>query len=95
MKEEYDFSNSHRGAVRPLSPQQTEVRLRLDNDVLDWLRARVNEAGGGDYQSLINSILQTHIQTQEDAALIQAIKEGERSGNVSRKEVFAILQGHN
>jgi hypothetical protein len=93
MKDEYDFSNAKRGPVVPLPAHQTEVRLRLDNEVLDWLRERVNEAGGGNYQDMINSILQTHIETQEDAALIRAIKEGKGSGEVSREEVFAVLQG--
>ena len=93
MKDEYDFSNAKRGLVVPLPPHQTEVRLRLDNEVLDWLRERVNEAGGGNYQEMINTILRTHIETQEDAALIRAIKEGEGSGEVSREEVFAVLQG--
>jgi uncharacterized protein (DUF4415 family) len=93
MKDEYDFSNSKRGAVIPQPAHQTEVRLRLDNEVLGWLRERVNEAGGGDYQSMINTILQTYIEIQEDAALIRAIKEGEGSGEVSRAEVFAVLQG--
>ncbi len=93
MQDEYDFSNAKRGAVLPLPTHQTEVRLRLDNEVLDWLKERVDEAGGGDYQSMINTILQTYIETQEDAALIRAIKEGKGSGMVSREEVFAVLQG--
>ena len=93
MKDDYDFSNAKRGPVVPLPAHQTEVRLRLDNEVLDWLRERVNEAGGGDYRDMINTILQTHIETQEDAALIRAIKKGEGSGEVSREEVFAVLQG--
>ena len=93
MQDEYDFSNAKRGAVVPLPPHQTEVRLRLDNEVLDWLRERVNEAGGGSYHDMINVILRAHIEMQEDAALMRAIKEGEGSGAVSRKEVFAVLEG--
>lgn len=64
MQDEYDFSNAERGAVVPLPAHQTEVRLHLDSEVLDWLRARVNEAGGGSYRDMINTILQAHIQTQ-------------------------------
>ena len=93
MKDEYDFSNAKRGPVVPLLEHQTEVRLRLDSDILDWLRERVNEAGGGSYQEMLNTILRTYIQAQEDAALLQAITEGERAGRVSREEVFAVLQG--
>ncbi len=95
MKDEYDFSRAKRGPVVPLPPHQTEVRLRLDNEVLDWLRERVNQAGGGNYAEIINSVLRAHIDAQEDAALIQAIKEGEGNGKVRREEVFAMLQRQN
>lgn len=91
MKDEYGFSNAKRGAVTPLPEHQTEVRLRLDNEVLDWLRERVNEAGGGSYQEMLNAILRTYVQAQEDAAHLQAITEGERAGRVSCEEVFAVL----
>ncbi len=93
MKDEYDFSNAKRGAVVPLSTNQTEVRIRLDNEVLDWFRERINDADGSSYQNLINAVLRAYIQDQEDAALLQAITEGERAGRVSREEVFAVLQG--
>ncbi len=93
MKDEYDFSEAKRGPVVPMSSHQTEVRLRLDNDVLDWLRERVSNTGGGNYQEMLNAILRTYIQTQEDADLLRAITEGERAGKVSRADVFAVLQG--
>jgi metal-responsive CopG/Arc/MetJ family transcriptional regulator len=80
-------------AVVPLSTNQTEVRIRLDNEVLDWFRERINDADGSSYQNLINAVLRAYIQDQEDAALLQAITEGERAGRVSREEVFAVLQG--
>ena len=64
MKDEYNFSSAKRGPVVPLPSHQTEVRLRLDNEVLDWLRERVNEAGGGDYLSMINVILRRQFETQ-------------------------------
>ena len=95
MKDEYDFSNARRGPVVPLPPHQTEVRVRLDNEVLGWLRESVNEAGGGSYADIVNSVLRAHIDAQEDAALIRAIKEGEGSGKVRREEVFAMLLRQN
>lgn len=95
MKDEYDFSNAKRGPVVPLPPHQTEVRVRLDTAVLDWLRERVNETGGGNYADSINAILQAHIDAQEDAALLRAIKEGEDRGKVRREEVFARLERQN
>lgn len=95
MKDEYDFSNSQRGPVVPLPSHQTEVKLRLDNEILDWLRENSNQSGGGNYADTINAILQAHIDAQEDAALLRAIKEGEGSGKVRREEVFAMLQRQN
>ena len=95
MKNKYDFSSATRGSVVPLPSHQTEIRLRLDNAVLDWLRKSANEAGGGNYADNINAILQAHIDAQEDATLVRPIKEGEGSGRVSREKVFAMLQRQN
>jgi BrnA antitoxin of type II toxin-antitoxin system len=50
MKRQYDFSNAKRGAV-VLSPQTKEkVTIRLDREILDWFRDKVDQAGGGNYQ---------------------------------------------
>lgn len=57
MKKEYDFSKGARCAVVPLPAGKTRVTIRLDTDILDWFRNQVDEAGGGNYQSLINQAL--------------------------------------
>ena len=62
MKAEYDFSKARRGAVVPAASGKTRITIRLDSDVIDWFKARVNDAGGGNYQSLINEALKRHIQ---------------------------------
>lgn len=62
MKTEYDFSKARRGAVVPAASGKTRVTIRLDTETIDWFRAQVNEAGGGNYQSLINEALKGHIQ---------------------------------
>ena len=62
MKPAYDFSKARRGAVVPAAPGKTRITIRLDTDVIDWFKAQVNEAGGGNYQSLINEALKSHIQ---------------------------------
>ncbi len=62
MKEEYDFSQGVRGAVEPLPPGKTRITIRLDDDILDWFREQVHQAGGGNYQTLINRALREHIQ---------------------------------
>jgi uncharacterized protein (DUF4415 family) len=66
MKKEYDFRNVKRGPVVPASPGKTRVTIRLDNSVLDWFRKQVDEAGGGNYQSLINDALVDHIKRRRE-----------------------------
>ena len=66
MKREYDFSKGKRGAVVPVPAGKTRVTIRLDNDILDWFRDRVDEAGGGNYQALINRALRDSIQQQRE-----------------------------
>ena len=61
MKAEYDFSKARRGAVVPAAPGKTRITIRLDNELINWFKAQVNEAGGGNYQSLINEALRAHV----------------------------------
>src|SRR5438093_456412 len=61
MKTHYDFSNGRRGSVLKVAPGKTRVTIRLDDDVLEWLRQQVDEAGGGNYQTLINEALHNFI----------------------------------
>ena len=66
MKEEYDFSQGVRGAVEPLPQGKTRITIRLDDDVLDWFRDQVHQAGGGNYQTLINRALREYIQDRKE-----------------------------
>jgi uncharacterized protein (DUF4415 family) len=66
MKKEYDFSKGKRGAVAPVPSGKTRITIRLDNEVLDWFRKQVHEAGGGNYQSLINSALQDFVKRSRE-----------------------------
>ena len=61
MKREYDFSEAKRGPVIPVPKGKTRITIRLDEDVITWFRTRVEKAGGGNYQSLINDALRQHI----------------------------------
>jgi len=61
MKRGYDFSEAKRGPVIPVPKGKTRITIRLDEDVISWFRARVEKAGGGNYQSLINDALRQHI----------------------------------
>jgi uncharacterized protein (DUF4415 family) len=45
---------------------KTRITIRLDNDILDWFKHQVEEAGGGNYQTLINSTLREHIKQAKE-----------------------------
>ncbi len=66
-KEEFDFSKAKQGAVVQTSPGKTRITIRLDNDIINWFRNKVHEAGGGNYQTLINEALRQYIQQQDNA----------------------------
>ncbi len=67
MKKEYDFSRGKRGAVIKTPPGKTRITIRLDDDVLQWFRDQVHEAGGGNYQTLINSALREYKERKEES----------------------------
>lgn len=66
MKQEYNFSKGKRGAVVPVPAGKTRVTIRLDQDILDWFRNEVDEAGGGNYQSLINLALRDFVSRRRE-----------------------------
>ncbi len=66
MKKEHDFSQGKRGAVVRVPPGKTRITIRLDEDILDWFRAQVNAAGGGNYQTLINDALREYVQRRKE-----------------------------
>jgi len=81
-KPEYDFSQGRRGPVVPPPPGKSRITIHLDNEVLDWFRNKVHEAGGGNYQTLINQALREYIQSREGIlaeTLRRVIKEELRS----------------
>ena len=67
MKKEYDFSTGRRGAVLKVPPGKTRVTIRLDDDILDWFRQQVDDAGGGNYQTLINNALRSFMDRRQES----------------------------
>jgi len=67
MKKEYDFSKGRRGPVLKVPPGKTRVTIRLDDDVLDWFRQKVDDAGGGNYQTLINEALRSFMDRKQES----------------------------
>ena len=78
MDVEYDFSQGKRGAIDPTPAGKSRITIRLDDEVLDWFRAQVHAAGGGNYQTLINEALCQHIRQQHEpleATLRKVLRE--------------------
>ena len=66
MKKNYDFHQAKRGAVLATPPGKSRITIRLDDAVLDWFRGQVEQAGGGNYQSLINQALREYIERRRE-----------------------------
>jgi len=63
LKEEYDFSHGVRG--RFYRPKKISTSMRLDNDILLYLKKIASEKKIG-YQTLINTVLREYIKTAKD-----------------------------
>lgn len=66
MRREYDFSKGRRGPVMPTPAGKTRITIRLDDDVLAWFRSQVHTAGGGSYQTLINTALREFMASRRE-----------------------------
>ena len=66
MKKEYDFSKGRRGAVLKAPPGKTRITIRIDDDILQWFRDQVHAAGGGNYQTFINTALRGYLAHKDD-----------------------------
>jgi uncharacterized protein (DUF4415 family) len=58
-----DFSKGKRGPIISPDPSKVRITIRLDADIIQYFKNQVLEAGGGNYQSLINNALRHHIET--------------------------------
>jgi len=71
-----DFSRARRGPVIKPEPGKTKISIRLDNATLDYFRKVVDDAGGGNYQTLINNALAEHIHGRSTLdAVRQVVRE--------------------
>ena len=50
-----------------MPPEKTRVTIRLDDDILDWFRQQVDDAGGGNYQTLINEALRAFMRQKQES----------------------------
>ena len=82
MTDEYDFSTAKRGPVVKAPSGKTRITIRIDDDVLAWFKERVNLAGGGNYQTLMNQALREFIDSKNEpleAILRRVIREEMRT----------------
>lgn len=66
MKKSYDFRKAKRGAVIQPPAGKTRITIRIDDDVLEWFRKQVHEAGGGSYQAMMNRALREYMEQDEE-----------------------------
>lgn len=60
-----DFSKGKRGPVIKPDPNKVRITIRLDADIIDHFKNIVHNAGGGNYQTLINDALREYIQAHD------------------------------
>ncbi|MCH8220109.1 MAG: BrnA antitoxin family protein [Proteobacteria bacterium] len=66
MRKDYDFSKGKRGPVVSAPTGKKRITIRLDEEVIEWFKKQVDDAGGGNYQTLINQALHEYVvQTRE------------------------------
>ena len=63
---EYDFGQAEQGPVVKPASGKTRITIRIDTDVLNWFRRQVHEAGGGNYQTLINEALREYVGYRDE-----------------------------
>ena len=61
-----DFSKGKRGAVVKADPNKVRITIRLDGDIIEHFKKRVHDAGGGNYQTLLNDALRSLIQSETE-----------------------------
>ena len=59
-----DFSKGKRGAIIKVDPNKIRITIRLDGDIIEHFKKQVHDAGGGNYQTLLNDALRNYIQSE-------------------------------
>src|SRR6266853_849106 len=88
-----DFTRARRGAVTKAEPGKTKISIRLDNRVLAYFRSVVEDAGDGNYQTLINDALLAYIQQRSMLeAVRQVVREEVAGSGVARPSARKLRQ---
>jgi len=68
MKKEYDFSNGKRGAIMSPPPGSVKVTLHLDKKLVEQVGKRLNAAGRGSYDMMINQAIREFLERAQETA---------------------------
>lgn len=80
-----DFSKGKRGSLVTPDPNKVRITIRLDGDVINHFKKIVHEAGGGNYQTLMNNALREYIEEQNKSLEVTLRK-------VIRDELYEFKQ---
>ena len=61
-----DFSKGKRGAIIKADPNKVRITIRLDGDIIEHFKKQVHDAGGGNYQTLLNDALHNYMQSETE-----------------------------
>ncbi len=61
-----NFSKGKRGAIVKPDPNKIRITIRLDGDIIEYFKKQVHDAGGGNYQTLLNDALRDYIQSETE-----------------------------
>lgn len=90
-----DFSRAKRGAIVKPDPGKTKISIRLDNLVLEYFKALVETAGGGNYQTLINDALLEYVHRRSTLDMVrQAVREELAPYGIARRSNQAPQPKH-
>jgi Arc/MetJ family transcription regulator len=87
MRKQYDFSGGRRGAIIAATRGKTRITIRIDDDLLDRFRQQVDDAGGGNYQTMINEALRAYMEGKQEPLEVvvrRLVKEELRKGKTKR-----------
>ncbi len=81
-----DFARAKRGAVVRPEAGKSKISIRLDNAVIAHFRSAVDEAGGGNYQTLINNALLEHIRRGSTVDVVRQVVREELASYAGSKK---------
>jgi uncharacterized protein (DUF4415 family) len=68
-----DFSQAKQGPVVKAEPGKTKISIRLDNAIIEAFRQLADQAGGGNYQTLINDALTEYLRQRTLLEIVRQV----------------------